>query len=126
VWYEDEAVGGRQEHGRGFCGRKGGGLGGRERYWGPSTAFGAKNAPNFAQDDSGKQTTARTGNDKNRQRQEQATARANAGILRCAQNDKQRGCANSPRIRSTASFAAFLMPEESSSEMGCCGLMEMA
>jgi hypothetical protein len=30
--------------------------------------------------------TARTGNG-----EEQATARANAGILRCAQNDKQKG-----------------------------------
>jgi hypothetical protein len=34
------------------------------------------------------QATARTNND-----EEQATARANAGILRCAQNDKQKGAA---------------------------------
>src|ERR1035437_5458337 len=59
-----------QGQGRGFCGRKGGGL-----RWG-----GVRRGPSRSKD--ALRMTARTNNG-----EEQATARANAGILRCAQND---------------------------------------
>src|ERR1039458_8435380 len=64
-----------------------GGRGGRvwvvEVYRDPSTAFGAKYAPNSAQDDSAKQTTA-----KNRQQQKQIPPLC-CGMTSKNRNDKQ-------------------------------------